>query len=268
MQPTFSEFSYGYALTRELASGGFGSLIAAPILPSLVREGRAGGGYDICLPFVGISLFIQFKLSHYLSRSNAREWGQYHSRYYRMYLRPIRYSDQHELLMDLESAGNQVYYVAPEFHTVEELNDAYALRNVCDRSAFFSPVDIGILPTIDQHYLTFNCSSMYAFLWSKEPRKLKQSHSSKDIENMLTKHIREKGLKIDNLTFERLADDLMGILDNRAKKTDRLKQFKAQMRSQKERIREAPNFAAYLTRLFFDAELFVVGEQDNQRFEL
>ena len=263
MEPTFSEFSYGYALTQELASGKFGSLIAAPIFPSLVREGRSGGGYDIHLPFAGAPLFLQFKLSHYLHRSNALEWGEYFSPYYRMYLRPIRYSDQHNLLIDLENAGNQVYYVAPEFHTVEELNDAYASRNVYHRSAFFSPVDIGRLPTIDQHYLTFNPSDADAFLWSKEPRKLKQLHSSKDFENMLTKHVREKGSKIDNLTFERLTDGMMGILDNRARKTDRLKQFQAQIKSQKERIRETSNFAVYLARLFFDAELFIVGEQDN-----
>jgi len=263
MEPTFSEFSYGYALTQELASGNFGPLTAAPILPSLAREGRVGGGYDIHLPFVGSPLFLQFKLSHHLKRKNALEWGQYFSPYYRMYLRPLRYSDQHELLIDLEIMDNQVYYVAPEFHTVEELNDAYASRNVYDRSAFFSPVDIGILPTIDQHYLTFNSSDVDAYLWSMEPRKLKQLHSSKDFENMLTKHVREKGSKIDNLLFERLTNGMIEILDKRARKTDRLKQFQAQIKSQKERIRETSYFAAYLARLFFDAELFIVGEQDN-----
>ena len=263
MEPTFSEFSYGYALTQELASGKFGSLIAAPVFPSLVREGQAGGGYDIYLPFAGVPLFLQFKLSHYLHRSNSLEWGQYFSPYYRMYLRPLRYSDQHNLLVDLEKAGNQVYYVAPEFHTVEELNDAYVSRNVYYRSAFFTPVDIGILPTIDRHYLTFNSSNTDAFLWSREPKKLKQLHSSKDFENMLMKHVGEKSSKIDNLTFEHLTDGMVEILDNRAMKTDRLKQFQLQIKSQKERIRETSNFAAYLARLFFDAELFVVGEQDN-----
>ena len=263
MEPTFSEFSYGYALTQELASGKFGSLIAAPVFPSLVREGQAGGGYDIHLPFAGVPLFLQFKLSHYLHRSNSLEWEQYFSPYYRMYLRPLRYSDQHNLLIDLEKAGNQVYYVAPEFHTVEELNDAYASRKVYYRSAFFTPVDIGILPTIDQHYLTFNTSNADAFLWSREPKKLKQLHSSEDFESMLTKRVGEKSSKIDNLIFERLTDDMVEILDNRAMKTDRLKQLQSQIKSQKERIRGTSNFAVYLARLFFDAELFIVGEQDN-----
>jgi hypothetical protein len=264
MEPTFSEFSYGYALTQELASGRFGSLVAAPIFPSLVREGRAGGGYDIQLPFTGVPLFLQFKLSYYLHRSNSLEWEQYFSPYYRMYLRPLRYSDQHDLLFELERIGSQVFYVAPKFHKVEELNDAYASENVCDRSAFFSPVDIGTLPTIDQHYLTFNSSSVDAFLWSGEPRKLKRPHSSKDIEDILTMQIMERGSKIDNLAFERLTERMIGILDNRAKKTDRLKQFQAQIESQNERIHEMSSLAAYLAHLFFDAELFIVGESSNQ----
>jgi hypothetical protein len=263
MDPTFSEFSYGYALTRDLASGRFGSLTAAPVLPSLVREGQAGGGYDIHLPFAGAPLFLQFKLSHLLRRSNALEWRQYRSAYYRMYLRPLRHSDQHNLLLALQIMDNQVYYVAPEFHTVEELNDAYASRNVHERSAYFSPVDIGTLPTANQHYLTFSRSSNDAFLWSKDPRQLKVSHSSKDFADTLTTYVREKGVKIDNLTFEHLAGDMIEILDSRARQTDSLKQFRAQIASQKERIRETSYFAAYLARLFFDAELFIVGERDN-----
>lgn len=262
MEPTFSEFSYGYALTQELASGRFGPLIAAPIFPSLVREGRVGGGYDIHLPFVGAPLFLQFKLSHHLERSNALEWRQYFSSYYRMYLRPLRYSDQHDLLMDLEKAGKRVYYVAPKFHTVGELNDAYASQNVYYRSAFFSPVDIGVLPTVDQHYITFTPTDVDAYLWSRKPKKLKQSHSSEDFKNALMKHVREKGEKIDNLIFDRLADAMVEILDIKARETGFLKQFHMQIKSQKERIRETSNFAAYLARLFFDAELFIVGEQD------
>lgn len=263
MEPTFSEFSYGYALTQELASGKFGSLLAAPVFPSLVREGRAGGGYDIHLPFVGAPLFLQFKLSHYLHRSNAREWAQYLSPYYRMYVRPLRYSDQHELLVDLASMYIQVYYVAPEFHTVDELNDAYASDNVSSRSAFFNPLDIGLLPTIDQHYLTFNSADPYAYLWSKEPRKLQRAHTGEAFEEMVTKNVKEKGAKVDDLTFEKLADDMVEILDNRARKTDMLKGFRAQITGQKEKTREISNFAAYLASLFFDAQLFVVGVRDH-----
>jgi len=49
--------------------------------------------------------------------------------------------------MQLELNNNDVYYVAPEFHTPDELNDAYVNRNVFDRSAFFSPLGIGFCQT-------------------------------------------------------------------------------------------------------------------------
>ena len=45
MRPMLSEFSYGYALTEELVSGGTANLTAAPIFPSLYAEGQIGGGW-------------------------------------------------------------------------------------------------------------------------------------------------------------------------------------------------------------------------------
>jgi hypothetical protein len=74
MRFLISEFSYGYALTEELANGSLGQLIAAHVFPSLIQEGRAGGGYDVQLPFRGRPLFLQFKLSDSMRTSRAREW--------------------------------------------------------------------------------------------------------------------------------------------------------------------------------------------------
>ena len=42
-----------------------------------------------------------------------------------MRLRPLKHSQQHDLLLDLEQQGNDVYYAAPEFHLPDELNKAY-----------------------------------------------------------------------------------------------------------------------------------------------
>jgi len=47
MTPDISEFSYGFALTHELIALAGEPLRAAPIFPSLIEEGRAGGGYDV-----------------------------------------------------------------------------------------------------------------------------------------------------------------------------------------------------------------------------
>ncbi len=156
MQPLISEFSYGFVLTQELASGILGSLTGAPIFPSLREEGQAGGGYDVQIPLVGFPLYLQFKLSDHLSRSSASEWSVFGEPYYRMHLRPLRHSDQHNLLLDFERAGNAVYYAAPEFHTQPELNSAYIGNRVALESRFFSPLAIGPLPSQDAHYVAFN----------------------------------------------------------------------------------------------------------------
>jgi hypothetical protein len=119
MRPLLSEFSYGYALTEELAGGALGGLTAAPIFPSLYQEGQVGGGYDLELPLMGAPLYVQFKLSDCMVYRSAAEWDDFGHSYYRMHLRPQRHSEQHQMLCDLEAAGNQVYYVAPYFHTAD-----------------------------------------------------------------------------------------------------------------------------------------------------
>lgn len=88
MKPLLSEFSYGYALTEELASGTFGPLTGAPIFPSLLAEGALG--YDIAMPFHGAPLFLQFKLSDKLVRNTAGEVAYLGVPYYRFYLRHER----------------------------------------------------------------------------------------------------------------------------------------------------------------------------------
>jgi hypothetical protein len=60
--PDISEFSYGFALTQELISAADPPVRAAPILPSLIKEGRTAGGYDAHLDIPG-----------FLSSSNSRD---------------------------------------------------------------------------------------------------------------------------------------------------------------------------------------------------
>jgi hypothetical protein len=263
MEPTFSEFSYGFAVTQESASGKFGTLTAAPVIPSLYREGQAGGGWDVNIPLRGAPLFLQFKLSHYLRRSNALERAKFGGPYYRMYIRPLRYSDQHVLLTDLENSGKIVYYVAPRFHTVEELNDAYTTGNVLRESAFFRPSAIGNLPDIDSHYVVFSKSGLTWAIFSDEPKEKGPLYSGIDIAEIESSRFKEQTSEIDDAFFNRLANGLVEILDKRAKDMGILKEFHYQIQHQKERSKEKVSFAAYLTRVFFDAELLVVGESIN-----
>ena len=157
MKPNISEFSYGYAITEELIHWNGTNITAAPVFPSLYEEGQPGGGYDVMLKRPGIPLFLQFKLSDFMVRSTAQECqdGLFTIPFYRMHLRPSRYSAQHEMLLDLEKDGNEVYYSAPAFHEPVELNEAYINHQVKVRSIWLRPSWIGYLRDGENHHVAF-----------------------------------------------------------------------------------------------------------------
>ena len=160
MKPDISEFSYGYAITDDLIRWVGMPISAAPAFPSLLEEGRPGGGYDLRLEFLGIPLFLQFKLSDHMTTSRTKEFsrGLFRAPFYRMHLRPLRHSLQHNLMLALEMSGNQVFYAAPLFHQAEELNRAYLNHEVVRRSVFIRPSDIGPLPDNEGHHVSFQAS--------------------------------------------------------------------------------------------------------------
>ena len=171
MKPNISEFSYGYALTEELVKGIGTKITSAPVFPSLYQEGQKGGGWDLKLKEGGIPLFIQFKLSHYLKNANSKERksGHFSSPYYRMHLRPVNHSKQHELLLDLERSGNEVYYSAPAFHEPKELDDAYLKKEVKNRSIWIKPTDINDITDTKEHYVAFQLPSNWYFCSTPKP---------------------------------------------------------------------------------------------------
>jgi hypothetical protein len=162
MRPRISEFSYGFALTRELIDRKWNGLelTAAPFLPSLIAEGRTGGGFDVALQTVNLLVFLQFKVSHLLTRRTAKgvKTGHMTVPYYRFDVHAPRLSDQHRLLLDLEaSAGSvprMVRYVAPAFYTEGEFDAAFFSGTVSDRSIFVAPSQI-VLPDEEEHGVGF-----------------------------------------------------------------------------------------------------------------
>lgn len=173
MKPDISEFSYGYAVTEELVAKFGAKVIAAPVFPSLYEEGKKGG-YDVKIPLRGSPIFLQFKLSDRLKRSSAKEHqaGLISIPYYRMHLRPLKHSDQHNLLLELEQDGETVFYIAPEFHLPGELNTFYLSRTVVSNSSAFSPLDIGKLPDDNEHYVVFEKGSNVGYRCSDQPKKV------------------------------------------------------------------------------------------------
>lgn len=258
MRPLLSEFSFGYALTEDLASGALGPLIGAPIFPSLVQEGRPGGGFDLQLPLVGSPLFIQFKLSDYMKSRSAAEWHLFNRSYFRMHLRPARHSDQHNLLHTLEIAGEAVYYVAPHFHTTAELNTYYLDRTVLRNTIWIPPSSIGPLPDNDDHYIAFNRESG-AYLCSKDPRRIEALVDINGVFSTLFSHTRRRLTRLRPAFFEKLARKLLRIsgFSNNEVSEVMARRFE-QSRLQGKHLEL--QFVAFLSRSLFNSELILLTD--------
>lgn len=218
MHSDFSEFSYGYAVTEELATQNKAKIVAAPRFPSLYEEGKTGG-YDVKLPMAGKPVFLQFKLSDYLERRNAKEFrnGTMSAPYYRMHLRPSRHSDQHQLLLDLENSGESVFYIAPEFHLPAELNQHYLGKRVVVNSAAFAPSAIGPLPDPDDHYIVFEKWKAFGFFCSDEPKNIAKT----SLEGGLPMAIHAKqpqGRELGEAGLRKISDRMLKILEAREPK--------------------------------------------------
>ena len=229
---------------------------AAPVFPSLRQEG-AEGGFDVSISFAGSLFFLQFKLSDYMKRRSAVEWkkhGLFEPPFYRFYLRAKKYSDQHELLLELESQGNNVYYVAPKFHLTSELNDAYLNREMINRSIFVRPSQIGSIPIDWYHHVAFR-DGYPAYLLS-EPKKIIETINEElnllnEIENIT---LRNSDSILNRETLTEIASGMISIV----KRSQTV--LPGMDEGQFDRLQAVNPYEqiGYLSRIFFDCELFVV----------
>jgi hypothetical protein len=260
MNPDISEFSYGYALTDELIHWHGTPLTAAPVFPSLYQEGQPGGGYDVMLQRPGLPLFLQFKLADCMVRNSAQEVkdGIFSTPYYRMHIRPARHSQQHEMLLDLENAGNDVSYAAPAFHTPDELNDAYLLHQVRNRSLWIRPSVIGPLPDDGFHYVAFQVPGIHHFC--SKPRPLDTKGDFEEFSRWTMGSFRQKGataLSKDSLI--RLAHTIAEIAEKRrdiSHETKRVSRSRLEARHPLEQI-------AFYAHVYMDCRLFIVSEKNS-----
>ncbi len=176
MKASFSEFSFGFAYTFELSTLWQSHLVGAPMFPSLVDEGKAGGGYDVKLDSsLGFVYCAQFKRSEPMKRKSATESkaGYGPMPFFRFSIYGSDTSQQHELLLDLEADGILVEYVAPLFIEQEDLDAAFSARNVRHRVVRIRPTSIGPLPDGDDHRVACDVSGGAPTLFS-EPVELDQ----------------------------------------------------------------------------------------------
>lgn len=253
MEARLTEFSYGYCVTEELASGASPRLIAAPYFPSLYTEGKEGGGYDVR---IGSALFLQFKLSEEMTRRSATEsqLQLLSPPFYRFWLHRRDRSNQHQMLIALESQpGNQVYYIAPKFAEVNELDRAYRNREVVERSAMFSPNDIGPLPDDKYHRVAFSRYEESGWFLSK-PKSI-STHGKPELF--------ERALKAAKTSRFRELNDWLGNLSARMTairhEYSKMSVRENVLAGQRNPLEEV----AYQARTHFGCELFLVAEPSS-----
>lgn len=262
MKPDISEFSYGYALTEELINRSRYrlSITAAPLFPSLLEEGRSGGGYDVHIPFVGWPIFLQFKLSHCMVYRSAFESqkGCLTPPFYRMHLRPLRHSQQHNLLLALEAKKYFVYYAAPLFHLPAELNNAYLTSSVISKSKFIKPSIIGRLPDNNDHHVAFKNGSPSFFC--SEPIRLENDYEGTTFFENVLHNIERRSQRIDGSleSISSFANDLLSCVTERLQEIRWLKEKDIDELLKMDPIRQI----GYITRSFLGCEILLANPKN------
>jgi hypothetical protein len=162
MKSEFSELSFAFAYMADLTKKISGNLTMAPSFPNTVTEGKKGYGYDVKLVASGIPVFIQFKLANCMKNKNAAEFGSGKfiqdkpaKPVYRFYLMALGKSRQTSLMLKLEKKHDCVFYVAPAFHKVSELNSYFLSSSVVARSRAFRPSAIKKMPDKLEHFVSY-----------------------------------------------------------------------------------------------------------------
>ena len=253
MTPELSEFSFGFALTAELIHYYQIALMGAPRFPTQNEEGRQGG-YDVELPRRGLPLFLQFKRSDCLIRNNAAEASQLGVPYYRMYLMSRRHSDQHQLLLGLEHRGNEVYYAAPRFHLMTELNDAYVTNTVAQRTSFILPSWVGPLNDDDHHYIAIEASNRIQLFCSENRRPIGTMKSEEVIQHRIREAARQRARDIDEQFMFELGDELVArYVEAKPRDRDRERIKTAQLRA----ARSPYEYAREVANTLYGCELLI-----------
>ena len=166
LRPEFSEFTFGYAFTENFANGWIGGGVrSVPIFPSLIQEGRLGGGYDVAIPTHAEPILFQFKVPQIVRRRSRFLPPRFTTPYYRMHLEPGAKSTQHRALLQHARRGRRVYYVSPCFDRLDHLDNHYRSHSVPGQCVYFKPDEIGVLD--DQaHFISFKTATGDAWLFS------------------------------------------------------------------------------------------------------
>lgn len=221
-----SEFTFAFAFLHEQTLKNWGSLVAAPILPSLRDEYELG--YDAKLPKSGCDFYYQFKLSTHLKRTNAKfiADGTYVGPYYQIKLYANNCNHQHSVLWQHAQSNQNTYYVAPEFPTIDDFNQAFLSNTVIDNSKLIPLIGCNNYSKYDseQHYITYQ-ENVSGFKQHSKTSRRKESLSGKELESIY-KESRQSWRPIDEEFADRILEQTkrkLHILADEGYPTDVLK---------------------------------------------
>jgi hypothetical protein len=173
-----------------------------------------------------------------------------------MHLRSKKRSKQHQLLIDWESQGNEVYYVAPIFHEQQQLNQAYLKRQILQKSVYFRPSNIGPLPDDDEHHIAFQAFGT-AFLLSEPQEIPPPSNFEIFSERLVTRLFRNNERTVIDST-QRLLPELIELY--------RLNRRELPMEEQSiyqflDRFSDPLQQVAFFARILFDCNYYIVQQR-------
>ena len=179
--------------------------------------------------------------------------------YCRMHLRPRRHSAQHEMLLNLENDGHEVYYVAPALHEPSELTDAYREQEVVARSIWMRPSYIGPLRDNDDHYVAFY-NPRQSLVFCSEPRKIDFSVDFDSFSERTTAQLKERGeIALQSHNLHRLAETLQTI----ALKKLEIRPQETSQTVEEMKQRNPIEQIAFLAQIFLNAQFYVVQHRDT-----
>jgi hypothetical protein len=190
-------------------------------------------------------------------RKTAQEAGSFSGLpFFRMYLHRRDQSDQHRLLLDLESAGNVVVYAARGFSEPDELNEAYSSDRAAERSIFIRPSAIGPLTDNQRHWIAFQTDPRLAFQCS-EPHRVKFELPAVLFRSQSVTDVNLGRRRPSPESYGEVADELLTIYESR-RQPGLFERYRVEdIRKIRER-RDAPDFARLLAHTLFQCQLLVL----------
>lgn len=190
MKPEFRENLYTAFATVQLASMAKSASAMAQSLrmPTQLEESKLG--YDATMEVGSKVVYLQYKVSDYLSAPNSKQYKDYNEPYYRFRVKTDIANGhiQHNVLWNLQTnfPNAIVRYCAPAFHTNQQLanihfssasSPAPSLRlthylsgtgkyGVLDHSALLSPTILKPVKPYSPHVITYSASSSKALSFS------------------------------------------------------------------------------------------------------